>query len=196
MTVRVAVLLDLDGQHFAVGELLVEKLDGRAQLGWDGVRNEDQTEMASVDVLADALPEALGIIGVPADLLGTIQPLSSAARGEPLLEPLNLPVRGPGGVVQHLAHDLPADPRVGRALDLHEHGHALVVQEQVIDDPVGGDVLVVIDRCLAPDEQQRPAFVPCERRRALGDQLLQHRLSLVRRFGQTHQLTAVIEEDP
>ena len=103
------VLPDLHGQHFGRVHLLVQELHDPPQLGWDGVRDEEEADLAGLEVGLDPLPEVSGGSGAVeegGELLLRVEAFSLAALREPGLEGVRRPVEdGVGGVIEHLADD-------------------------------------------------------------------------------------------
>ena len=120
-----------------------------------------------------------------------------------LAELLERPVHhAVGGVVEHLPDDLPSDPAVGAALDLDERRHGVLVEEQVVDGPAAGRVLVVGERGLAANQQPAArdvpgVLVPGEQTRKPRDQLLQDLLGLIAGLAHLDKLVVTSQqEDP
>lgn len=115
-------------------------------------------------VLPDARPEVLDV-GLLAkklrdDQVRVVVIMLTLAR-EQLAELLERPVHhAVGGVVEHLPDDLPSDPAVGAALDLDERPHGVLVEEQVVDRPAAGRVLVVGKRGLPANQQSAARDAP------------------------------------
>ena len=130
------VLRDFHGIDLSPCHALVQELDDATKLRWNDVRDKDHADPPRREVLADSSPEGVCVGVRPQQPLEIYSGVSGhrLVRGAQLLDrPVTDGVRG---VVEHLADDFPANPRVGRTLDLHDGRHRVLVQEQMVDAPV------------------------------------------------------------
>lgn len=179
------VLPDLHGQHFGRVHLLVQELYDPPQLGWDGVRDEEEADLAGLEVGLDPLPEVSGGGGAVeegGELLLRVEAFFLAALREPGLEGVRRPVEdGIRGVVEHLADDFPAGAGIAASLDFDQGGDAVLIQEEVVQGPAGAALLLVRDTHFAGD--QEPAarragidLVPREQVGMAGEEVLEIKL--------------------
>jgi hypothetical protein len=138
--------------------------------------------------LSPAAPELLDVDVAarnPRDHRHGVEAVVLAPAGKELPQLLERPVNDAiRGVVQHLPDDLPTDACVRAALDLDERRHGVLVEEQVVDRPAAGRVLVVGERSLAANKYPAARrivamLVTSEQAGELRDQRLENILGLV-----------------
>lgn len=204
LQVASGVLADLHGQHFGRVHLLVQELHDSPQLGWDGVRDEEEADLAGLEVGLDPLPEVSGGDGAVeegGELLVRIEAFNLAALREPGLEGVRRPVEdGVGGVVEHLADDLSPGAGIAASLDFDQGGDAVLVQEEVVQGPAGAALLLVRDAHLAGD--QEPASrragidrVPRQQVGMAGEELLEINFSGEGGFRHLRQIPGGVEQE-
>ena len=161
-----AVVRDLDRKDLRVRRLFVEPLHDATQLVRDAIGEEDESDAPVAQVPGDLGPEPVHVLGAAQGDERFVRPvLVGGVEGG--LDLVDGPVLGAvGGVVEHLADDLAADPRVGRPLDLHEGRDRLLVHEQVVEAPSTRPLLPVRDAHLACHQQEPPGIVRAHLRTA------------------------------
>ena len=129
---------------------------------------------------------------VPADVsAGSLEQLCQRA-----LPPVPGAVRG---IVEHLPNDLMADPAIGAPPNLHQRGDRVLIDEQMIQAPARGAILVC-NRCLPADQKEAARITAAhlisrQQLRVVLQQPLHNRLSLIRRNRQGHELLAPADEN-
>jgi len=130
--------------------------------------------------------------GVPADIsAGSLEQLRQRA-----VSPVPGAVRG---VVEHLPNNFTADPGIGTPLHLNERRDRVLIDEQMVQAPAPGSILVG-DRCLPADQKEAARItavhlISRQQLRMVLQQLLQNRLSLKRCNRQGHEILALADED-
>ena len=104
------------------------------------IGDENHADSADLEVLADPVPELVGIDVRAHDLSQIVQWVPAILRALLRVQPaqmLGRPVtHAVGRVVEHLADHLPPDASVRRPLDLDDRGYGVVVNEEVVDAEV------------------------------------------------------------
>jgi hypothetical protein len=181
----------------------VQELDDRGQLVWDHVGDEHQPDGAAAQIAFRPVPEVLRISILAGDLRqhGCWVPADiSAGSLEQLRQRAVSPVPGAvRGIVGHLPNNFTADPGIGTPLHLNERRDRVLIDEQMVQAPAPGAILVG-DRCLPADQKEAARItavhlISRQQLRMVLQQLLQNRLSLIRCNRQGHEILALADED-
>ena len=191
------IVIQLHGPHVGA-HLVVQELNDARELRRNLVRDEHELDATGSEVSVDLSP-ILASIGILSEEGRQHVIWILAARfahifelpGNPSFRPERHPV---SCVVQHLANDLPSEPRIHSPLDLYQYRRRLPSYKEVINRPTCGTVHRVGNTVLALDEQQCPITI-ADQRRITGDQVLQLVLGAWRRRPHLHEVGIGIDEE-
>jgi hypothetical protein len=181
----------------------VQELDDRGQLVWDHVGDEHQPDGAAAQIAFRPVPEVLRISILAGHLRqhGCWGPGRYQRRFARTAVPAcRLPSTGCRSRRSRASAQPPhGGSGIGTPLHLNERRDRVLIDEQMVQAPAPGAILVG-DRCLPADQKEAARItavhlISRQQLRMVLQQLLQNRLSLIRCNRQGHEILALADED-